>query len=832
MKLLHATILFFFSFCVFAQENILLLPAQGPYNASKTIEHDLIHTKLEIKPDWKNQYLYGKASLTFKPHFYPQKSITLNAKSFDIQEITLKGKTLKFDYDKSILKIDFGQTYTRKDTVNIQIIYIAKPNERFSVGSDAISADKGLYFINPLGKELDKPQQIWTQGETESNSCWFPTIDSPNQKMTQEIFLTVENKFTTLSNGKLISSKQNSDSTRTDYWKQTKPAAPYLTMIAVGNFKKVIDPSFKDFELSYYIEPKFEKYAFNIYGRTPEMIRYFEKILAVKYPWEKYAQIAVRDYVSGAMENTTATVHGDFIQKDTHQLVDDNDDGVIAHELFHHWFGDLVTCESWSNLPLNEAFANYSEFLWTNHKYGKDEADLISYIALNQYFDEAKEKQEPLIRFRYLDKEDMFDSHSYAKGGRILHLLRNTVGDEAFFESLKQYLIQHSYKTTEIEDLRLVFEKVSGQDLHWFFDQWFMKSGHPVLEVSHDFADGKVKINIKQIQDTVYSTIYRLPLKVLIKSDNEQVEHEIVLNEKQQTFELPAISVPKMVLLDPENILVGKIVHQKSLDELIYQFYNAERIATRLNVLETLTFIPENDTTFYYPSSDSKIRQLLINATKDKFWRIRQFAIQKFFDYDGEDFLEVEKALQYRVIHDERSYVRADAILAMKGFQNTQNDKLFRNALNDSSYTVQAAAIEALLVSKPSDAIDLVLKFDTSTNPNIFAAVANYFADEASPLRFDWFQNHLKEMKGNDLYQVLGIFGTYLVKSTPEVQIKSLPLLSQIAKNDSQWYVRFAGIQTLSLINDNKEVKAIMKEIIAEEKDERLKKIYKQFRDI
>jgi len=832
MKLLQTTILFFFNFCIFAQENIFLHPSQKPYNASKTIEHDLIHTKLEIKPDWNKQFLYGKALITFKPHFYPKKSITLDAKSFDVLEVKMKGKDLKYDYNKSTLKIDLGQTFTRKDTLNIQITYIAKPSERRVDGSDAISADKGLYFINPLGNELDKPLQIWTQGETESNSCWFPTIDSPNQKMTQEIFLTVENKFTTLSNGKLISSKQNPDSTHTDYWKQSKPAAPYLTMIAVGDFKKVIDPNFKDFEVSYFIEPKFEKYAFNIYGRTPEMIRYFEKILDVKYQWEKYAQIAVRDYVSGAMENTTATVHGDFIQKDTHQLVDDNDDGVIAHELFHHWFGDLVTCESWSNLPLNEAFANYSEFLWTNHKYGQDEADLISYIALNEYFDEAKEKQEPLIRFRYLSKEDMFDSHSYAKGGRILHLLRNTVGDDAFFESLKQYLNQHAYKTAEIEDLRLVFEKVTGEDLHWFFDQWFMKSGHPVLEVSHNFADGKVKINIKQTQDTVHSTIYRLPLKILIKTDNEQVRHEIVLNEKEQTFEFPAISVPKMILLDPESILVGKIEHQKSKDELIYQFYNAESIATRLNVLETLTFIPENDTTSYYPPSDKKIRELLIDATKDKFWRIRQFAIQQLFDYDGEDFLEVEKALQYRVIHDERSYVRADAILAMKGFQNSQNDKLFRNALTDSSYTVQAAAIEALLASKPSDAIDLVLKFDSSTNPNIFAAVANYFADEASPLRFDWFHSHLKEMKGNDLYQVLGIFGTYLVKSSPEVQLKSLPLLSQIAKNHLQWYVRFAGIQTLSLINDNKEVKAIMKEIINEEKDERLKKIYKKFNDI
>ncbi|MFN3490107.1 MAG: M1 family aminopeptidase [Emticicia sp.] len=837
MKFLQSTIFFLFSFCVFAQENIGIVPTQGPYNASKTIEHDLIHTKLEIKPDWKKQYLYGKAFLTFKPHFYPQKSISLDAKSFDIQEVTLKGKVLKYEYNKSILKIDLGQAFTRKDTINIEITYTAKPNERIAGGTDAIAGDKGLYFINPLGTEPDKPQQIWTQGETEANSCWFPTLDSPNQKMTQEVFLTVDAKFTTLSNGKLISSKQNSDGTRTDYWKQSKPAAPYLTMIAVGDFKKVVDPSFKDFEVSYYIEPKFEKYAFNIYGRTPEMIRFYEKLLGVKYQWEKYAQIAVRDYVSGAMENTTATVHGDYIQKDNHQLVDDNDDGVIAHELFHHWFGDLVTCESWSNLPLNEAFANYSEYLWANHKYGKDEADLISYIALNQYFDEAKEKQEPLIRFRYLDKEDMFDSHSYAKGGRILHLLRNTVGDDAFFEALKQYLTQNAYKTAEIEDLRLVFERVTGQDLHWFFDQWFMKSGHPVLEVSHDFADGKLKLNIKQTQDTVYSPIYRLPLKVLIKYDNEQMggiplTHEIMLDKKQQTFEFTAKLAPKMVLLDPDNVLVGKIEHQKSQDELIYQFYNAESIATRLNVLETLTFIPESDTTFRYLPADKKIRKLLIDATKDKFWRIRQFAIQKFFDYNGEDFLEVEKALQYRVIHDERSYVRADAILAMKGFQNSQNDKLFREALADSSYTVQAAAIEALLASKPSDAVELVLKFDTSTNPSIFAAVANYFAEEASPLRFEWFENHLKQMKGNELYQVLGIFGTYLVKSTPEVQVKSLPLLSQIAKNDTQWYVRFAGMQTLSLINDNKEVKALMKEIIAVEKDERLQKIYKQFRDI
>ncbi len=828
-------IIFFFlliSYFSFAQGNFKVIPSQGKYNPERTKKNDLIHTKLELKPDWTKQRLFGDAEITFKPHFYEQNILELDAKGFDIKEITMKNAFLKYEYDSRILKIDLGRTFSRNDTLTVHIKYIAKPNELPTGGSLAITADKGLYFINPLGTEPDKPRQIWTQGETEASSCWFPTIDSPNQKMTQEIFLTVDNpKFISLSNGKLISSKLNPDGTRTDYWKQSKPAPPYLTMIAIGDFKKIIDPNFKDIEVSYYVEPKFEKFAFDIFGRTPEMIRFFEKTLGVKFQWEKYSQIAVRDYVSGAMENTTATIHGDFIQKDRHQLIDDNDEGVIAHELFHHWFGDLVTCESWANLPLNESFANYSEYLWMSYKYGKNEGDLVAYNALNQYFAEAQEKQESLIRYNYLDKEDMFDSHSYAKGGLILNMLRKQVGEEAFFESLKQYLEKKAFKTAEIDDLRLAFEGVTGEDLHWFFDQWFMHAGHPVLQVSHDFVNGKIKIKVNQIQDTTYSVVYRLPLKISILVDNQRVTHEILLDKAEQTFEFLAKSTPKMVLLDPENILVGKIEHQKSKEELIEQFYYAEHIATKLNVLETLTLIPENDTTFYNPPADKEIRNLLIDATKDKFWRIRQFAVQKLFDYDGDDFIEVERALQ-KCIQDERSYVRADAILAVKGFQNSANDKLFRQALNDSSYSVQAAAIEAILASRPSDAVEIALKFDTSTNPKIFAAVANYFAEEASPQRFEWFENHLKKMGGNDLYQVLGIFGSYLVKSSPEIQLKSLPLLIQIATKDSQWYVRFAGVQTLVLIEDNEEVKKVLKDILTTEKDERLQKIYKQFKDL
>lgn len=837
MRLLSPLIFILFSFCTLAQEPVRIVPAQGNYNPERTKKNDLIHTRLELRPNWEKQQMVGVATITFKPHFYPQNTLELDAKGFDVQMVRMKGQELKFDYDNRLLKINLGKTLTRNDSAQVQIMYIAKPNELPLGGSAAITADKGLYFINPTSTDPEKPRQIWTQGETEANSCWFPTIDTPNQKTTLEIYITLDKqstqaKYITLSNGKLISSKMNSDGTRTDYWKQDKPAAPYLTMIAIGDFRKVVDPTYKNFEVSYYVEPKFEKYAMNIFGRTPEMINYFEDILGVKYQWDKYAQIAVREYVSGAMENTTATVHGDFIQKDNHQLADDNDDGVIAHELFHHWFGDLVTAESWSNLPLNESFANYSEYLWAAHKYGQDEADLVAYIAFNQYFSEAQEKQEPLIRYRYHDKEDMFDSHSYAKGGRILHLLRKQVGDEAFFAALKLYLTQNAFKTGEIAQLRLAFEAVTGEDLQWFFNQWFTKPGHPDLQVEQEYANGKLKLHIRQIQDTTYAPVYRLPLQVEIWTNNQETLHDIVVDKASQTFEWNLSAAPQMVYLDPEHTLVGRVLFQKTKEEYIYQYYHAERIPARLNALEILTYSPDNDSTAVNPAFDKDIRKVLIDATKDKFWRIRQLAVQKLYDYDGDDFLEVERALQSRVQNDDRSYVRADAIIAMKGFQNAQNDKLFRQALNDTSYTVQAAALEAIFASRPADAAELARKYETSYNTAIFSAVAGYFAEEANPDKYDWYVQHLNKMSGGDLYQVLGIFGTYLVKSSPDIQRKSLPLLQKIATKDTQWYVRFAGVQTLALLSDLPETKVILKEAIAAEKDERLLRVYQQYKDL
>ena len=802
----------------------------GQVQKSQDLAFDLLHTELKIKPIWNNQTLEGTATLLLKPYFYEQDKLRLNAKSFVIGSVRMGQNNLKFTYDGEFLDISLPKVFTRNDTVSLVINYIAQPEKVKVEGSDAIVSDKGLYFINPLNTPGGLPRQVWTQGETQANSCWFPTIDTPNQNHTQDIYLTVENKLTTLSNGLLVDTKQNSDGTKTDHWKMSLPHAVYLTMIAAGDFKKVVDPNFKKFEISYYVEPDYEKYALDIFGRTPEMVTYFEKILGVNFQWAKYAQIPVRKYVSGAMENTTATVHSKSVLKTRNQLIDGNDDGVIAHELFHHWFGDYVTCESWSQLPLNESFANYSEFLWTTYKYGKEEGDLIYINALQDYLYESTEKQVPLIRFNFASKEDMFDAHSYQKGGRVLHQLRQEVGDDAFFLSLNHYLKSHAFQTAEIEDLRLSFEKITGRDLKWFFDQWFMQPGHPRLKILEKVEKNKLILTVSQTLDSSNQMVYNLRLPVQIYTSKNVSVKNLEIDQVSQEFVFDIDGSLKNVLVNPDGYFLGTINHVRTTEELVYQFQNSTTLYSKLFALEALTLKPEDENA-QNPLQVKAIRELTIEALKDNFWKIRQTAVQKLFDYDGEDFLKVEKALQNLIRIETKSNVKADAILAMKNFLNPQNDLLFRAALDDSSNLVKAAGLEALFSNKVEDSAVLAERFASSFDNSIFASVANYYAENPNPQHYDWFMDRMSQMEGVEVYQYLAIFGSYLAVSDKEIATKSVLYLKDLASTAPEWFVRVSAAQVLDMLSDNNiEAEKALKQIIALEKDPRLMNYYQQFK--
>ena len=366
------------------------VPAIDIYRATPARVNDLINTKLDVRFDYKKCFMYGKEWVTLKPHFYPTDTLRLDAKGMDIHNISIvqngKNIPLKYVYQDSLsLAIRLDRVYHNNENYTIYISYTSKPNQLKEHGSAAINDAKGLYFINPDGKDPDKPIQIWTQGETESSSAWFPTIDQPQQKTTDEITMTVPAKYVTLSNGRLATQKVNGDGTRTDTWKMDLPHSPYLFMMAVGDFK-IYHDKWRGKDVDYYLEPKYAPYAKQIFGMTPELMEFYSTTLGVDYPWNKYAQIVVRDYVSGAMENTTATLHGEQVQLTDRQLLDAyyNDSRVdIAHELFHQWFGDYVTCENWTNITMNESFADFSEMLWAEHKYGKDEAGYQNYVDMN-----------------------------------------------------------------------------------------------------------------------------------------------------------------------------------------------------------------------------------------------------------------------------------------------------------------------------------------------------------------------------------------------------------------------------------------------------------------
>jgi aminopeptidase N len=692
-----------FSVCAFAQpsEKKTDTSWKTVYRASETKINEVIHTKLDVKFDFENAWMMGKEWLTLRPYFYPTDSVTLDAKGMNIKEVSLmNGSTktkLTFNYDGFVLRIKLGKSFSRNEKYTLYFEYISKPNELKSEGSAAITDAKGLYFINPKGKDKNKPVQIWTQGETESNSAWMITIDKPNQKSTQELSMTVPDKMVTLSNGLLISQKKNTDGTRTDNWKMNLPHAPYLFFMGAGEFS-VIKDSYKGKEVSYYVEKKYQPYARGIFGNTPEMMEFFSKKLGVEYPWAKYAQIVGRDYVSGAMENTTATLHQESAYQNARELTDGNAwEETIAHELFHHWFGDLVTAESWSNLTVNESFANYSEYLWDEYKYGKDFADAHHFEDMQGYLFSGSDKKD-LVRFHYSNKEDMFDAVSYNKGGRILHMLRNIVGDDAFFKSLTVYLNTNKYKTGEAAQLRLAFEEVTGRDLNWFWNQWFYGSGHPKLKISYGFdsTKGVSQVYIEQAQKS--GKAFQLPIAVDVYQNGKKTRHNIMLKGLNDTLNFTTETPAEWISVDADRILLAERTDNKSESQFLAQAKYGKTYADRKEVID---FFAKNN------------MKQLADGLSDPFFKLRVYTLQKLGTSSFRNEDEVKSKIEKLASSDPYKKVRAAAINVLTKIGESKYISLFETALNDSSYSVAGAAFKGLNSLKPEASYELAKKYSS-----------------------------------------------------------------------------------------------------------------------
>lgn len=688
------------------------------YRSTPTKVNNLIHTKLDVHFDYKNQFLNGKEWVTLQPHFYPTDSLRLDAKGMDIKKIALvSGQQLvplKYTYDNNSLLIRLDRNYLSNEKYTIYLDYTAKPNLLKAQGSAAINDAKGLYFINPDESMPNKPRQIWTQGETEASSAWFPTIDRPNQKTTAEISMTVLDNYTSLSNGALVNQQKNNDGTRTDTWKMDLPHAPYLFMMAVGDFK-IYHDKYNNIPVDYYLEPKYAPYAKDIFGKTPAMMDFYGKTLGVPYPWNKYAQIVCRDYVSGAMENTTATLHGEHVQKTKRELLDDNEEGTIAHELFHQWFGDLVTAESWSNLTMNESFATFGEIIWHEHDGGKEKGDKSRFEKLQSYLKSTLNGNSPaLARYYYHDKEDMFDNISYAKGSLILYALKQQMGDTAFYQSLKKYLTENSFKTGEPQQLRLAMEEVTGKDWAPYFNQWYYKGGHPILKVTRKNENNMLVLNIDQVQDSAIQT-FQLSLVIDIYTKEGKISKTVQLNQRTTQFTIPLASALEFIDIDPEKTLVGEIRIDKTEADYRYQYEHAPSFANRVAAV-----------LFAFKNPKTKFGQaLLTQALADSDPDLVAMAIQGIELTDPTVHKSTEKLIASLAEKSTASIIRASAIAKLAGLKSKKYESLVLNGLKDQSYMVIASTLMAIKANYPAQLQQALKRVDADAAEYLKAHIAN-----------------------------------------------------------------------------------------------------------
>jgi aminopeptidase N len=807
----------------------------NPYQGSATRFFDLMHTKLDLKFDWEKQYVIGIADLDLKPLAYPQDSLVLDAKGMVINNIKNRESNLKLSFvnnGKQII-VKLGRIYKPNELLKINIDYVAKPNEGEISGSAAITSDKGLFFINPLNDEPGKPQQIWSQGETENNSRWFPTFDKPNERCTQELTLTVEEKFATLSNGKLISSTRNSDGTKTDYYKQDKPHAPYLFMIAVGEFA-VIEDKWEGIPLQYMVEKPYAPYAKQIFNHTPEMLSFFSNLFNYKYPWDKYSQVVTRDYVSGAMENTSAVIFGDFIQKTDRELIDNDNDLIIAHEMCHHWFGDLVTTENWANLTLNEGFANYSEYLWAEHKYGKMKADEHRQNELNGYLSSGfNGGLHPLIHYRYANREDMFDAHSYNKGGLVLHYLRSYLGDEVFFKSLTYYLEKNQYTSVEVDELRMAFEDTSGEDLHWFFDQWYLRKGHPDVEVSYtyNFENKSLNIFAKQEPDNVF----KMPVDVALYDKLGNVTFRRVwTNSDEDNFVLSGVlEQPTAIVFDGKSIIPGTFRETKSSAEWLAIFKYSKNFSDKYTASQNI----EN--------TDPLKKDLIDIAINDTYYYFRDYAINNAALMGI--LPKYKNTIVKLAVNDPHSTVREAALRSLSEIDGIDKKTILKNIFSkEKAFNVLGEALTQQDLINPADAVEYCIMLEKENVISLDNKIAAIYAKSKDEKYNNWFLSKIK--KGNPylLFELCGYYNIYLLNQSKENISKGIGIYSTLGKNqNTNKYNRYIGTASLfSMKNmlisqkaengkDNSEIikliSAEIKSIKIQEKDSELIERYAEF---
>src|SRR5215467_13326502 len=582
---------------------------------------DVKHVKLDIMLDFEQETISGTAYTTFSALYDELKTVTFDAVELHIERVTLEdGKELSNSTDAKKLIVTLDRTYHHGERFTIAIQYHAKPRI-------------GLHFIKPAPEDPTRPVQAWTFGQPRYHSHWFPCHDAPNDRATTEIIVTVPTQFITISNGNLLNVTDHGD-TKTHHWRHDVPHAAYLVSLVVGEFA-VIEDHYKRVPVTYYVRPDRKDDARLYMGKTPEMIRFFSEYTGVEYPYDKYAQTVVEIY-TGAMEHTTATTHGFTLLIDKRASLDVDVVPVVAHELAHQWFGDLVTCRDWPNGWLNEGFATYFEVLWGEHDWGTDYFKQSMLTLKQEYLEEDAHYRRPIVYHIYHDDGfELFDAHLYQKGAWVLHMLRHQLGEAAFRRAIHAYTSRYREREVITADLERTFEDVTGRSLAQFFQQWVYQGGYPAFDVNYswDSEHSTARVKVRQAQpvdDLTPCSVTPVELAFTIPTSDEAAKDDnttdtrtitmrVMLGEDgqvEQNFYIPLERQPVMVRFDPDGWLLKTLKFERPVKMMRYQLVHDPDVLGRIEAAEALG--EEGD--------DESLEALRKSLLSDTFWGVRNAA--------------------------------------------------------------------------------------------------------------------------------------------------------------------------------------------------------------
>src|SRR5712664_1190695 len=698
------------------------LPADEPYARSR--DYDLQHSKISLRFDLEQKKVLGEVTHSLSILRDGTTKIVFDSAGLTIQKVTINKTAAKFETAAEKLSIPLAAEAKAGDKFEITIRYEGKPS-------------KGMYFILPDKGYTDRPKQIWTQGESEDTRYYLPTYDYPNDRLTTETILTVPASWITVSNGKLMSVTDAGKGLKTWYWKESVPSSTYLITVVAGEFDEVKE-SWHGIPVTYYApKGRGDRLAIN-YGRTPAMMELFSRKFGVDYPWEKYAQVMVDDFVAGGMENSSATTNtsDSLVHPKLAPEYFTGEDDLISHELGHQWFGDLVTCKDWGNVWLNEGFATFLETVWTEAHFGKDQADYERWNNAKEWIESNNLWNKPIVRHDFDDSSE-FDENAYNKGGWVLYMLRHQMGEETFYRGIKHYLEVNRGKNVVTADLGKAIEEASHTNVDQFFSQWLYGAGAPKFDLSYGYDGEKhqVVLNVKQTQKVEGRVgLFRVPVEVEITTASGPKLYNVTVSKDNQTFPLPAASAPLMVLFDKGGHILKSADFHKEKKEWLYQLKNAAEVADRADAATALGKL-KND--------EEVIAALGETLRNDKAWGVRATAADTLGKLDG---ASATKLLLAAVDSNDKPWVRSRVVSALGNFKDDAAVAAKLNAIakQDDSYRARAAALQALGRLKGPKVFETLDAAIAADSPDGFLrnaalrALGSLGDDKAVPLLLQW----------------------------------------------------------------------------------------------